>query len=208
MDLLERRRMMIVNGSVHNFTPIEDLTARINVSGAGYYMTDIVFDPGDTVKVKFRKLANNYGCLLGYRKIYNNDQDSDIMEVTNSSMNYYSVRARFGGNYFYSQSAVQLNQAYVVEASRSGMSVNPQLGDTLTGANYNYSSSRNIAVLAMNLENGEFYYGYSGDFYGAEIYDSDRHLKHRLIPQSDLSLKDEVTQKTYPLIGTAAYVDD
>lgn len=46
------------------------------------------------------------------------------------------------------------------------------------------------------------------DMFGLEIYDENKQLIHRLIPQSDLTFLDEVTNQSYASTGTVVYADD
>jgi hypothetical protein len=191
-------------------TPIEDLTARIYFNGNSYCLTDIVPTPGDWFKAKFAFL-NTGGTdryVFGYRNRSNADQDAISIAGDSYGMGYYALKAKMFGTQYNSAQAVISNTRYVIEARQTGVDITPSLG-TFSSLTYAFSNAGAIALGALHYANNTTGSATGTiDLFGLEIYGSDNSLKHRLIPQQNLTFLDEITQQSYSCNGTVIYADD
>lgn len=180
-------------------TPLEDLTDRLNFPQVGgYYVTDITLAAGDYIKLKFARLSNNaIGFFVGSRQLSNADTDTSSVEIDMSG----KVLAKLFGTKWEAQNAVTLNTRYTITAKQSGVTCSPSLG-TFTQSTYAYTQGYPLCIDGILYANNSVgYNGGIGDLFGIEIYGADDTLKHRLIPQSDLTWLDEVTNQSYSKTG-------
>ena len=194
-------------GSSPVYTPLEDLTARIYFNTNAYCLTDLTPQTGWWYKMKVAPQGSGLKIFMGYRNRSNSDDDTVSVEQDNTGLNYGALRCKMYGTRYTSSSAVANQTRYVIEAKPSGVSVSPSLG-TFSSDNYSYNSAGNLAIGAMAYASGVGYANGYIDFFGLEIFDSNDQLIHRLIPQSDTRVLDEVTGTYYPCTGTVIYADD
>lgn len=203
MSLFRRRLLALANSgggpTPPQPTPLEDLTARFNFpNGGGYFFLPITLSTGDWFKLKVGNVPANKGvCFVGGRQTTNSNTDATSVETTNDSLFYVKM---FGTLYTttltYSSAAT-----YIITAKADGVATSPSLGASTNIGTYTFTTPRNIGVGRMRA--GSSYVGSNGcgDIYGIEIYGADDTLKHRLIPQPDLTLLDEVTNTSYSKSG-------
>lgn len=189
------------------FIPLEDLTARFYLNDS-YFVTDITPQTGDWFKVKVDPRRDSLGAFFGSRKVSNTDEDSVIFERDKVGGAYHMSAKMYGSKYVSSLTMAKETR-YVVEAKPSGVTSDPSVG-TFTQTSYTFNQAHPIAIGGLLLENNTGYFKYLGfDFFGLEIYNSSNVLIHRLIPQSDLTILDEVTSRSYSVSGgTVVYTDD
>lgn len=196
--------------TVSYIVPIESLTHYLNFPDkTGYFITDILVNPTDTLKAvfMFTDLSANRE-VIGSRKKNNTDDDSVIIEADNYN-NVKVMKLKSGGKAYFTTAAAQVDVKYVAEVTLSGASVSPSLG-AITESDIPYDTPHPLAVGALyfsdsnsvTITNNRFL----GHFWGAQVKDANGVLKHRLIPQPDGTLLDEVTNKTYSPTGNVAYV--
>lgn len=181
------------------YTPLEDLTDRLNFpQSGGYYVTGITLAEGDYVKLKFARLSNNsIGFFVGSRQLANADDDTSSVEINTAG----KVLVKLFGTKWEAQNAVTLNTRYTIVAKQSGVTCSPSLGTFTQGA-YAYTQGYPLCIDGILYANNNVgYNGGTGDIFGIEIYGADDTLKHRLIPQSDLTWLDEVTNQSYSKTG-------
>lgn len=195
--------------SVVKYVPLEDLTARMNfIQDKGVFVTDIVPQPGYWFKAKVAILAERSAAFFGSRKYNNSDEDSIIFERDNTGLNYHSMRAKMYGTKYTSSQVMALNTRYVVEVKPSGVSPDPSVG-TFSSSSYTYNQAYALVIGGIGYSNNTTGYNRGGmDIFGIEIYDSNDVLKHRLIPQPDLTFLDEVTGVSYTATDQVQYGDD
>ena len=194
------------------FTPLEDLHNKLFFPGTAYFLTDIVLSNGDYIKAKFAVDTGiaNTGTVVGSRTYSNADDNSNMIEVDKYGLSYKAIKCKIGGRYFYSNQAAGRYVSYTVVAKSESLGISPELGGATEGASYTYnSSSVPLGIGVNNLSNGVTSQ-LTGNVYGVEVYGSNDVLKHRLIPQSDLTFLDEVTGTTYSHTGTGTlqYLSD
>lgn len=189
------------------FTPLEELTARLTFRTNAYFVTDIVLAEGDYIKAKFSQArpSGTAGCIVGSRKLSNADDDSTLLEIDSTGLRFSGIKAKLGGRYFHSETAAVTNTAYTIIMKEDSVETTPALS-FVEGATYTYSASHPLAIGAMLLENNNVMSTFYGDIYGVEIYGSNGLLKHRFIPQSDLTILDEVTGTSYSNTGTGTLI--
>lgn len=187
--------------------PLENLTARINNGGNGFWKTDIVPAQGDVIKVKFAVHVAGNNTVMGSRTAANSDNDSILLDFNSYQMQSAVMKAAMFGTIYASENTFEVNTPYVAEMSASGASITPSLGTVTQWKTYSYSSGVALAVGCMRYSNDNVGTRGNIDFYGLEIRNNGI-LTHRLIPQQDLSLYDEVTEKSYQIEGTGVYEDD
>ena len=179
--------------------PIEDLTNRLNFPyTGGYIVTDIILAEGDYIKLKFARLNNNkISFYAGSRKLSTADDDTTSVEIDKTG----KVLVKLFGTKFLSSNAVTLGTRYTITAKQSGVTCTPSLGD-FTATTYTYTQGYPLCIDGILYANNTVgYNGGAGDLFGIEVYGSDGTIKHRLIPQSDLTLLDEVTSQVYSKTG-------
>lgn len=200
-----------VTYSGSGFIPLEDLTARINFAArASVFKTDIVPSVGDYFKVKVAAIGSSYGAFFGSRKLSTADDDSLMFERDNTRISYFSMRAKIYGTRYTSANEMAVGTRYTAIIKPDGVTVDPSLGD-FTSSSYTFSQAYPIAIGTIALaDNTVISNSMSLDFFGLEIYGSNDVLKHRLIPQSDLTFLDEVTGVSYSPTSTVGliYADD
>lgn len=184
--------------------PIEDLTNYLDFgNGTGYFVTDIVVASTDSVKIVFSLSANGSYNIFGSRSFRSRDDNSMIFENDASGSPF---KYKNGGTMWKSANTPSLNTKYVFLGTPSGVECTPSAG-TWAESSYAYSEPLPIYI-------GTIYFGdaavdsakfFHGKLYGMEVYGSDNSLKHRLIPQSDGTLKDEVTNTSYSVTGSVIY---
>lgn len=181
------------------FIPIEDLTNRLNFPrDGGYIVTDIILDSGDYIKMKFERFSNiQLSFFVGSRQLSNADQDSTTIEVSTAG----KLFVKLFGKKFEAANALTLQTRYVITAKESGISCVPSIGNFIE-TSYAYTRGYPLCIDGILYANNTVgYYGGSGDIFGIEIYGSNDQLKHRLIPQSDLTFLDEITNVVYSKTG-------
>lgn len=191
-------------------TPIADLTARINFTvNEGIFLTDIIPEQGDWFRAKVAAFVARGTAFFGSRQLSNADDDSIIFERDNTGLNYYSMRGKMYGTRYTSSQAMAINTRYVVDIKPTGITSDPSVG-TFSSSTYNYNQAYALAIGGLQLANGTYTYRQGGmDVFGIEIYSSSNILKHRLIPQSDNTFLDEITNKSYSATGGyVTYADD
>lgn len=188
------------------YTPLEDLTARVNSNSSGHYVTDIVLDATDKIKFKFTQFGGSQGgVFFGSRTAGNADDNATMLEFGSFGIGYRGIKLRIAGKYHYSGQAMASSTIYLVEGDASDLTISPSLGSSVAGSDYTFNEALPIAIMGLYLANGTVTDRPSMDFYGLEIYSQNGFLKHRLIPQPDLTLLDEVTNATYQPVGTLIY---
>lgn len=204
-------KQVVVSYTGGGFIPLEDLTARINFSqNGGAFLTDIIPQPGDWFKAKVAMLIDRQAAFFGSRNSGGADLDSVIFERDNTGLTYQSMTGKMYGTKYVSSQVLALDTRYVVELKPSGVQSDPSVG-TFATSTYAYTQAPALGIGCLQLANGTKFYNKGGfDFFGLEIYDSNNALKHRLIPQQDLTFKDEVTNVVYSPDTTAGllYGDD
>lgn len=183
------------------YVPIEDLTNRLNFpKSGGYIVTDIVLAAGDYIKIKFARLSIpsvGIGFYVGSRQLSNADNDTTSIETDSAG----KLVVKLFGKKFTSANSVTLNTRYVITAKGSGITCEPSLG-VFTQTTYTFNQAYPLCVDGILYANNQVgYNGTIGDLFGFEVYGSDGTIKHRLIPQSDLTLLDEVTSQVYSKTG-------
>lgn len=182
------------------YTPLEDLTDRLNFpAGGGYYVTDIILAAGDYIKMKFAKTSasNALAFVCGSRQLSNADDDTTSVEMDTSA----KLHIKLFGTKYSSQNSLVRNTRYTITAKESGIACSPSLG-TFTPTTYAFTQGYPLCIDGiLYADDSVGYNGGSGDFFGLEIYGEDDTLKHRLIPQSDLTILDMVTNHSYAKTG-------
>lgn len=181
-------------------TPLEDLTARFYFgNNAGYFVTDITLVSGDYLKTRIGRTASTstvaFAC--GSRQLSNADTDTTSIETDGPG----KIHAKLFGTKWSSENSWVKGTSYTIVAKESGVTCSPSLG-TFTSTTYTYTQGYPLCINGILYANNTVgYNSYLQDFYGLEVYGSDDTLKHRLIPQADLTLLDEVTNQTYTKTG-------
>lgn len=190
------------------YTPLEDLTARLYLKNGTYFVTDVTLASGDYIKAKFASDGGH--CVVGSRKVFNMDDDSNLIEVDNYGIGYLGIKSKIAGHYIYSASGVVNLTPYTIVAKETSLEIDPSLGTPLVGDTYTYNEALPIAIGALLLQNNTVTSPFNGDIYGVEIYGSGGQLKHRFIPQPDLTFLDEITGVSYTHSGsgTIIYADN
>lgn len=211
-----RRRIMMAIGKIDSgggggdFPPIDNLTARIFFRSGAYCLTDIVPAAGDWFKLKVdvTSSSNDERNFIGYRANNNSDTDAVSIAADGYGIGYNGLKAKMYGTQYASSQGLSSNTQYIIQAKPSGVSVNPALGSFNT-TTYIFGSAGILAIGGLHLSNGNVVNTRGGiDIYAIEIYSSRNKIKHRLIPQSDLTFKDEVTNTSYSCSGSVVYADD
>lgn len=184
-------------------TPLEDLHNKLSFPGSAYFITDIVLADGDYIKAKFAVDTNatTPGVVVGSRSSRSSDNDSNMIEVDKYGLDYKAIKGKIGGKYFYSNQAPERYVPYVVVAKNGSLGISPALGGATEGASYTYNSPVPLGIGVNNLGSGTASM-LTGYVYGIEVYGSNDVLKHRLIPQPDLTFLDEITGTTYSKTGS------
>ena len=191
------------------YTPLEDLTERVYSNSSGHYITDITLDSTDKIKFKFTKFGGGTsGVLLGSRTSGTADDNSTMVEFGKFGIGYAGIKLKIAGKFHYSGQEMSQNTTYLVAGDATELITTPSLGNSVAGSDYAFSAPLPIAIMGLYLANGSVTDRPNMDFYGLEIYSQAGLLKHRLIPQSDLTLLDEVTNVTYQPVGTLQYVTE
>lgn len=186
------------------FTPIEELTACINFQRKdGHVDTDIVILPTDKVRCKFA-LGSPAGAIFGSRQSTSSDDNGTNLCVDSFGINYRGLKAKFFGTLRVPADQIAYGTVYYVEIDANTYDVTPSLG-AISSSELTYSESLPISIGSLKFANGSFGESFIGDVYGLEILDENDVVKHRLIPQSDLTFLDEITQQVYPCVGTVVY---
>lgn len=186
------------------FTPLEELTARFNITTSAYFKINATLAEGDYIKAKFAhgKISGSAGCVVGSRQLANADTDANYIEIDTYQLNYQAIKSKFGGRYFYPAQGAVRYSPYTVIAKVTSLEITPSLGNITEGEGYSYTSAIPMAIGAMLLANDSATSQFNGDIYGVEIYGSNGVIKHRYIPQPDYTLLDEVTGTSYSKTGT------
>ena len=185
--------------------PLEDLTNYLDFGqGTGYYETDIVLAATDKVKIVFEVNANGIHTILGSRSIWTKDNNSMLIETDGSG---YPLKFKNGGVAFQSAQAPAVNTKYVLSGNYTGVECTPSVGAWTQSA---YAYNAGIAINIGNMRYGDGHAHdqskwFFGRLYGIEVYDANDTLTHRLIPQSNGDLLDEVTDTAYQVTGTIIY---
>lgn len=196
-------KSIVVTYSGGGFTPIEELTACINFqSKNGHVDTDIVILSTDKVRCKFA--CGDSGTIFGSRLSSSSDDNGTNLAVDSYGLGYRGLKAKFFGTLRVPANQVAFGTVYYVEIDANTYDVTPSLG-SISSSDLTYSESIPISIGSLKFANGTFGESFIGDVYGLEILGENGAVKHRLIPQSDLTFLDEITQIAYPCVGTVVY---
>jgi hypothetical protein len=209
--IFAEKTVTVTYGEVPVFPPIDDLTARLYFNSNAYCLTDIAPLPGDWFKIKVAFTTTGTTVernVIAYRSSSNADDDSVILAGNPYQLGYFAFRASMYGVQYRSSQALIQGTRYVIEAKPSGVVATPPLGN-FDSVSYTFNNAGTLAIGALHYANNTI--GNANgqmDIFAIEIYSSSNRLKHRLMPQSDLTFLDEVTQTVYSCTGTVIYADD
>lgn len=186
--------------NVTYIVPLEDLTNYFAMN-SGVINTDITVLPTDRIKAVLSFAGIRNQVVLGSRALQAADDDSTMIEIDSNKF-----KVKIGGKAYFSANTPVANTKYIVDASTSGVSCSPSVGE-FTESTYTFTSPIAICVGALIFGNGTYFTSkFIGNLWGVEIYGSTGELKHRLIPQDTTTLLDEITQNSYTVSsGSVVY---